>query len=55
MKGKIGYSLHTLLSAMCCFAVLNISAQEWKTDKKVNIVFGLTQPLLVKGFNIEGN
>jgi hypothetical protein len=55
MKGKIGYSLHTLLSAMCCFAVLNISAQDWKTDKKVNIVFGLTQPLLVKGFNIEGN
>jgi hypothetical protein len=30
-------------------------AQDWKTDKKINVVFGLTQPLLVEGFNIEGN
>jgi hypothetical protein len=29
--------------------------QDWKTDKKVNVVFGLTQPLFVNGFNIEGN
>ena len=30
-------------------------AQEWKTDRKINVLFGLTQPLLVDGFNIEGN
>ncbi len=30
-------------------------AQEWKTEKRVNLLFGLTQPLLVDGFNIEGN
>lgn len=33
----------------------HLQAQDWKTDKKINVVFGLTQPLLVKGFNIEGN
>ena len=30
-------------------------SQEWKTEKKVNAVFGLIQPILAKGFNIEGN
>jgi hypothetical protein len=30
-------------------------AQEWKTDRKINVLFGLTQPLLVDGFNIEVN
>jgi hypothetical protein len=41
------------------FVLITISsspfAQEWKTDKKTNVLFGLTQPLLVDGFNIEGN
>jgi len=26
-----------------------------KAKKKVNVVFGLTQPIFAKGFNIEGN
>lgn len=30
------------------------SAQDWKSEKKVNVLFGLTQPLLAKGFNIGG-
>lgn len=30
-------------------------AQDWKTDRKLNVVFGLTQPLVVNGFNIEAN
>ena len=30
-------------------------SQEWKTEKKVNAVFGLIQPIFAKGFNIEGN
>jgi len=27
---------------------------DWKTDKKAGFVFGLTQPIFVSGFNIEG-
>jgi len=34
---------------------LQSNAQDWKTEKKVNVVFGLTQPIFAKGFNIEGN
>jgi hypothetical protein len=34
---------------------LQSNAQEWKSEKKVNIVFGLIQPIFAKGFNIEGN
>jgi hypothetical protein len=30
-------------------------AQEWKTDKNINVLFGLTQPLLLDGFNVEIN
>jgi hypothetical protein len=29
--------------------------QDWKKDKKIAVLFGLTQPLVAKGFNIEGN
>lgn len=35
--------------------VLQSNAQDWKSEKKVNVVFGLTQPIFAKGFNIEGN
>jgi hypothetical protein len=34
---------------------VHLQAQDWKTDKKINVVFGLSQLFLVKGFNIEGN
>lgn len=44
----------TLLFVFASIAV-HSHAQDWKTDKKINVLFGLTQPLLVKGFNIEGN
>ncbi len=33
----------------------NMRAQDWTEDRKVNVVFGLTQPLFAKGANIEGN
>lgn len=33
----------------------HLQAQDWQNDRKINVVFGLTQPLLVDGFNIEGN
>lgn len=32
-----------------------LRAQDWKTDKKINVVLGGTQLLLVKGFNGEVN
>ncbi len=44
-----------LLIIAAFLATVTLQAQDWKTEKKVNIVFGLTQPLLVSGFNIEGN
>ncbi|MBU3659020.1 MAG: hypothetical protein FGM14_04070 [Flavobacteriales bacterium] len=36
-------------------APLHAQSQDWKTEKKVNVVFGLIQPIFAKGFNIEGN
>jgi hypothetical protein len=32
-----------------------LNAEEWKSENKVNLVFGLTQPIFAKGINIEGN
>ncbi len=34
---------------------MSMRAQDWTDDRKVNVVFGLTQPIFAKGFNIEGN
>lgn len=34
---------------------IHSKAQDWKTEKKVNVVFGLIQPVFAQGFNIEGN
>ncbi len=34
---------------------LTTYAQDWKHEKKINILFGLAQPVLASGFNIEGN
>ena len=34
---------------------LNSSAQDWKTEQKINVLFGLSQPLLCHGFNFEFN
>ena len=31
------------------------SAQDWKSDERINVMFGLSQPVLAHGFNIEGN
>jgi hypothetical protein len=48
------------LAAMALGIILTVyglcaSAQDWKSEKKVNVLFGLTQLLVAKGFNIEGN
>ncbi len=55
MTNKIQNSVRAFLFLMLTSMAFHSQAQDWKTDKKVNVVFGLTQPLLVKGFNIEGN
>jgi len=52
---KIQNSLFAVFVTLLTLLSLQTQAQDWKSDEKINIVFGLTQPLLVKGFNIEGN
>lgn len=44
-----------LLIAFSLTVAVSSFAQDWKTDKKINVLFGLSQPILAKGFNIEGN
>jgi hypothetical protein len=34
---------------------INGRAQDWKTEKRVNILFGLSQPVIAHGFNVEFN
>jgi hypothetical protein len=48
-------SIKTLSIIVLSSIALQSNAQEWKSEKKVNIVFGLIQPIFAKGFNIEGN
>ncbi|MFM7105850.1 MAG: hypothetical protein ACKOW8_10050 [Flavobacteriales bacterium] len=42
------------LSILLSFSI-HSKAQDWKIEKKVNVVFGLIQPIFAKGINIEGN
>lgn len=44
-----------LIVAVAVSFPFHSQSQEWKTEKKVNAVFGLIQPIFAKGFNIEGN
>jgi len=55
MTIRIHKSLREILILAFAFLSFQLQAQDWKKDKKINILFGLSQPLLVKGFNIEGN
>jgi hypothetical protein len=48
-------SIKSMLIIALSSIALKSNAQDWKSDKKVNVVFGLTQPIFAKGFNIEGN
>jgi hypothetical protein len=34
---------------------LNAHAQDWQTEKRFNVLFGLSQPLVAHGFNVEFN
>jgi hypothetical protein len=48
-----------LLKILFIVSIISIGsrtyAQDWKSEQKVNVLFGLAQPVLAKGFNIEGN
>ncbi|MFM7152883.1 MAG: hypothetical protein ACKOZV_02015 [Bacteroidota bacterium] len=55
MKIKSNVSTRSILIIFLSSVALQSNAQDWKTEKKVNVVFGLIQPIFAKGFNIEGN
>lgn len=55
MRVKIKNLVKLALIIVFIVNTFALQAQDWKTGKKINLLFGLTQPLLVKGFNIEGN
>ena len=55
MRIKIKNLVKLALIMVFILNTFDSQAQDWKTDKKINLLFGLTQPLIVKGFNIEGN
>lgn len=54
MKSGKQILLRAILIAFVLSPIM-LQAQDWKTDKRTNFVFGLIQPIFAKGFNIEGN
>jgi hypothetical protein len=49
---------HLVKAAIIILAItisFKATAQDWKNETRINVLFGLTQPLLAHGFNIEGN
>ena len=55
MTKKIQRLFKTTFIIVLASITFHLQAQDWQTEKKINVLFGLTQPLLVDGFNIEGN
>ena len=55
MAHKKTNSLKAFITLLIVTASFIANAQDWKSDKKINVLFGLSQPLLAHGFNIEGN
>ena len=49
-KTKLCYLLLFMMTGTVTF-----SAQDWKTEKRFNVLFGLSQPLFAHGFNVELN
>ena len=49
----IKISLWLVLFSLLTSQNSNAQNQEWHTDRKVSVLFGLTQPLVLNGFNIE--
>ncbi|MCE2822366.1 MAG: hypothetical protein ACK5FV_05510 [Bacteroidota bacterium] len=55
MKIKSNVSTRSMLIIVLSSIVIQSNAQEWKTEKKANVVLGVIQPVFANGFNIEGN
>lgn len=55
MTRKIQHAFRLVIFTPLFFMAFLAHAQDWRTEKRVNLVFGMTQPLVVSGFNIEGN
>ena len=55
MTISIQNSFKLLFITALTVLTFQVQAQDWKSDRKVNVLFGLTQPLFVDGFNIEAN
>jgi hypothetical protein len=49
------HSLYAAILVALFTTDLNTYAQDWQQEKRINILFGLAQPVLASGFNIEGN
>lgn len=54
MTSKIQNLFRAMFIIALTSIAFNVKAQDWKTDKRINVVFGLSQPLLLSGFNVEG-
>jgi hypothetical protein len=44
-----------MIACSAMFQTVNAQVHDWKKDRKGAVLFGLTQPLVVSGFNIEAN
>jgi hypothetical protein len=51
MLHKTGLVIVLLLAV----SQMDVKAQEWQAEKRVNVLFGLSQPLVAHGFNVEFN
>jgi hypothetical protein len=49
------HKTNLLLVLLLMILGLNVQAQDWQTEKRVNVLFGLSQPLVAHGFNFELN
>jgi hypothetical protein len=47
--------LKILITFFSISSGLNLQAQGWQTEKRFNVLFGLSQPLVAHGFNVEFN
>lgn len=52
---KIKKIIATAITCLAIFQTANAQTQDWKKDRKITILTGLSQALVVRGFNIEAN
>ena len=55
MMTKFKNLFFATLAMLALQGSLQAQGQDWKQDRKAALLFGLTQPLFVSGFNVEGN